>query len=416
MNQHNLNESSQHKRNFVLFTIAIFASFAIFGIADNIRGTVIPRIQAEFLLSELHLGLMLAINSSGYLIGCLITASIAKRIGIKYCHVLGLLLIAIAGVCIFFSQSFIMVVASLFLLNFAFGIMEIAVGVIAAKTFTENTGTMMNLAHFAFGAGAVFAPLISTSIMAAQFGDLVSSWRYVYLIALSFALIPMIPVLIGRLQKSDNAKKKTGVMLMLKKPSVWLVLLVLFFGVTAENGIASWFVTYLESAYAFPSDRAATFLTLYFVAFTVARLIIGPFIDRFGFINSLIVATAFSGVMITLGVVFGEGGAPLIILAGIGIAPIFPTVMAVIAKLFSDTIELAMTAIMTMIGIMTIPSNLMIGGIIRQARVSFTASYGQDGVAMAFSAGFLIFGTSCFIACIFTLVLRQRQKKAGKLV
>jgi len=416
MGNDNSGKNTQQKRNYILFTIAIFASFAIFGLSEGIRGPAVPRIQAEFMLTELHLGLLLALSSAGYLVACTLTAKLAGKIGIRYCHVLGLILISLSGVSIFFAPSFIMVLVGFFLMNIGFGALDIATGVLSAKIFVKNTGTMMNLTHFAFGAGAVIAPIISTSIMTARFADQVSSWRYVYLIALSFALIPAIPLLLGRLKNSEHGSGKSGYRDMLKKPSIWLVTLVLFFGLIAESGIASWFVAYLESSYAFTSERAALFLTLYFVSFMVARLVLGPFIDKLGFINSLAVATAFAGIMIILGVIFGSRGSVLIVLSGIGVAPIFPTVMAVIAKLFADTIERAMTTILTLIGALIIPANFLVGGIINQSRVVFTASHGEAGLTMAFSVGFLLFGFACFVSCVFILILRHRQKKAGKLV
>lgn len=416
MENDNLIDKPGHKRNFILFAIAIFSTFAIFGVADIIRGTAIPRIQVDFQLSALHIGALLASNSMGYLTASAITAEIARKIGIKACHIIGLILIAFSGVLIFFSPTFLILVFSFFVLNFGFGMVEIAVGVIAAKIFTKNTGTMMNLAHFFFGAGATFSPIVSTSIMAVRFGEQLFTWRHVYLIVLFFALVPAIPVLIGQLGKQDSTKKKLKYGIILRNPVMWFVVMILTFGVISEAGIASWFVIFLETSHEFPSDRAALSLTLFFVCFTVSRLLLGPLIDRIGFIKSLIFATAFSGVMITLGVLLGRSGSYLIILAGIGVAPIFPTVMAVIAKLFSDQIELAMTAIITIMGIIIVPMNLLVGGIINQARVLFSTNYGDAGIGMAYSAGILFFGLTSFIAFVFALILRARQKKSGKVV
>ena len=215
----------------------------------------------------------------------------------------------------------------------------------------------------------------------------------------------------------ENAKKASGgYTTMLKRPTTWLVVLVLLFGLIAEGGMASWFVAFLESAHGFSGDRAALYLTLYYLSFTLARLILGPLIDRIGFINSLIISLAFAGVMILLGLVFGEGGAPLIVLAGIGVAPLFPTVMAVIAKLFLDVIEIAMTTIMTLIGILVIPTNFLMVGVLEQARSFFAGYYGEAGDAMAFSVAFSVFGISCLVSCMFALILRHRQKKLGKMV
>jgi len=416
MKNNKLSNSSNEKRNYILFTIAVFSSFAIIGVADILRGAVNTNIQIEFSLTEFQLGMLFAVNAAGYLLGCTVTGFISEKIGIKICHIFGMLLITLGGICIFFSPSFPILLISFFVLNFAFGALEIANGVIAAKIFTKNTGTMMNLAHFSFGAGAVFAPMVSTAIIAAQFGTEITAWRYVYLIATAFALLPIIPVILGRLHKERKSKKKTGYLAIVKKPTIWLVFIILSLGLVSETGVANWFANHLVSSFGFESDTARLFLTLYFVCFTLGRLVLGPFIDRIGFINSLAIATAVAGIFITIGLILGERGAVFIVLSGFGVAPIFPTVMAVIAKLFSDAIESVMTTILTLVGIFAIPSHFLIGGVINQARISFTATHGEAGVAMAFSSGFILFAASCFFACIFSLVLRNRQKKTGKLV
>ena len=412
----NIIKTLTKNRNYILFTIAIFASFAIFGFSENVRSTAFPRIQEEFAITELHIGLLLAINSIGYVTACSYTAALAKKIGIKTCMVLTHILMAISGIGIFFSQSYLMLAASFFVLNLGYGMAEISNGIVAATIYTKYTGTMLNLAHFSYGAGAVFAPVAATSLMAVQYGDRLFGWRYMYIIILSFALMPAIPALLGRLKKQDYNKKKTGYALILKKRSLWLTVMILTFGVISEIGIAAWLVGFLEKAYSFPEDQAALRMTLYFVCFTIARLLLGPLIDKIGFINSLVFSAAFAGAMITIGVLIGEAGTPLLVLAGIGTAPVFPTVMAVIAKLFQDEIDLAITSVTTIMGIILVPANLLFGGIIDLLRQIFTDSHGEAGVGMAYSAGFMIVGLCCFASSTFALLLRKRQKKAGQLV
>ena len=416
MGGESLGNSSWRDRNFILFTITVFASFAILGIADNIRGTALPRIQEEFLLSEMHLGLLLAVNASGYLAACTFTAALARKIGMKACHVLGMSVIASSGLLIAFTPSFGVLLPSFFILNAGFGMMDISVGVIAARIFTRRTGTMMNLAHFFYGAGAVFSPIISTGIMAARFGEQLLGWRNAYLIILSFALLPVIPAVLGRLKKPEHDEKKTGYPALLRKPAIWLLTLILALGLAGEIGSAAWLVNFLETAYLFSSERAAMYLTLYFVCFTLGRLVLGPLIDKIGFINSLAISMALSGAFISAGVLLGEAGSPLLFIAGVAISPLFPTVMAVIAKLFADVVDLAMTAILTAIGVVLVPLNFLIGGIINEARLIFTDAYGDAGVRMAYQAGYLFVGLCCFGAFASALILRAKQKKAGMLV
>ena len=409
-------EQSGQKRNFALLAIAIFSAFAIFGFTDSARGSAIPRIQADFDLTELDLGVLLTGNVVGYLVSCTFTAALARKIGIKSCLITGLLIMPVSGVFMCLAQSFTTLAAAYFLLNLGFGMLEVSLGIIAATTFTKNTGAMLNLAHFFYGVGATISPLITTRIMAARLGDGVLGWRYMYLIILSFALIPAIPALIGRLKKQDYNKKKTGYTIILKKPDFWFTVMIIALGVICEIGIVAWLVNFLEKSYSFSSEQAALRLTLFFVCFTLTRLIVGPIIDKVGLINALVIFTIFAGTMITAGVICGEKGVFLLVIAGIGVAPVFPTVMAVIAKLYRDEIDVAMTATMTIMGIIMVPANLLLGGIINKAKLIFTDIHGEADVRKAYAVGFLFLGFCCVVAFVFALLLRRKQKKAGQLV
>ncbi|MCL1828635.1 MAG: MFS transporter [Oscillospiraceae bacterium] len=404
------------RQNYIIFTIAVFAAYAFFGFSENAKGPAIPRIQADFNITELQLGLLFAANAAGYLIACMYTAALAKKIGIKTCMLIALCVIAVSGIFICFSGGYLTLLAAFFVLNLGNGMLEISLSVIAAATFTKNTGAMMNLAHFFYGAGAVFSPVVSAGLMAASFGSNVFGWRYMYLAVLGMALIPAVIALIGRLEKKDYNKKKTGYAVILRNPTLWLTVMIFTPGAICEMGVGAWLVNYLEKACGYSAESAALSLTLFFVCFTLTRLIIGPVIDKVGFINSLAVLTAFAGIMIVIGVLRGEAGVTLLIIAGIGIAPVFPTVMAVVSKLFSEELDVAVTSITTVTGILTIPANLLLGGIIQLARTAFASTAADAGVGAAYSAGYLFLGLCCFVSAAAATVLRSRQKKIGRLV
>ena len=409
-------KSPGKNRNSILFTVAIFATLFIYGFCEAMKGPALPRIQADFGITEFQLGLLLATNSLGYLIACSFTASLSRKISIKVCLITALIIVAASGVLICFSPSYAILVLSFFILNLGNGMLEVSQGVIAATTFTKNTGAMMNLAHFFYGAGSIFSPIVTTSLMAARFGGQILSWRYAYLIVLSWALVPAIPAIIGRLNKRDGEIKKSGFVSILKKPTFWLVVLVLVLGSVFEMGVGAWFVNFLEKAYSYTSEQAAMRLTLFFVCLTLTRLFLGPAIDKIGLINSLAIVTAFAGIMTVTGVLCGEPGTVLLVIAGVGIAPLYPTIMAVVAKLFSDEIDYAMSVMMTVMGMFMIFANLLLGGIVQLTRMIFTDSHGEAGVGMAYSTGYLFLGICCFGAFVFAMILRSRQKKAGNLI
>ncbi|MNW04393.1 hypothetical protein D3C71_2004750 [compost metagenome] len=63
-----------------------------------------------------------------------------------------------------------------------------------------------------------------------------------------------------------------------------------------------------------------------------ARLFLGPVTDKIGYTLSIIILSAFSGLSSLIAIGLGEQGAIWFAIAGIGIAPIYPTVMAMLAK------------------------------------------------------------------------------------
>ena len=416
MGNENAHVAPGQKRSGIILLIAIFTTFLFYGFLGGIRGPALPRIQEDFSLTEFQLGLMLATNSLGYLISCSNTAALAKRIGIKTCLIISLTIFIISGCCICFSPSFIALLLSFFVLNLGCGMQEVSQGVIAAMTFTKNTGTMMNLTHFFYGAGNTISPIVSTSLMVARLGGKILTWRYAYLIILSWALIPAILMLIGRFKKQDVENRKSGLAELMKKPALWLTVFALAVASVCELGIGSWLVSFLEKAYSYSSEQAALRLTLFFVCMTVPRLFLGPILDRIGLITSVAIVTALTGIVVVAGVVCGEPGTILFVLSGVFLSPLYPTVAAVIAKLFSDEIDYAMSIMTTVMGAVMAIANLCLGGIIQLARRVFTNTHGDAGVGMAYSAGFLFLGLCCFGAFVITMVLRSRQKKAGQLV
>ena len=313
------------KQNTILF-ILLFAGMLFLGIIDNIRGPALPRMQMDFDVSAFQLGLIPAFSAVGYLAASAFTAELGRKIGMKSCVLLAFAAIVLTGVFIAFTPGFGFLLFALFALNVGAGVLDVSIQIIAGSTFTENVGSKMNMTHFFYGLGGIFAPMVSTSIMMARFGESLTGWRLMYLIVLSWAIVPAALTVFSKFNNLTTGKKSGGYAKLLKMPKLQLLVATLTIGLIAESGIAVWFVIYLERALDFAPERAALFLTLYFICFTASRLLMGPFIDKIGIVNSLMVLTSFCGVLVVSGVLLGAPGAPLIVAAGIGIAPLFPTV------------------------------------------------------------------------------------------
>jgi fucose permease len=296
------------------------------------------------------------------------------------------------------------------------GMLEITLGVMAAVMFTKNTGTMLNLAHFFYGVGGAVGPIISAGLMAAKFADGTLGWRYMYLVVLSWALIPLIPAAIGKYKGDSEKHGRTNYREALKNPVQWGVILMLSFSAITEMGIGGWLANYMEKANGLSPEKAALVLTAFFTAFTFARLVLGPLTDKIGYVFSIFLFCVIGGVLVTAGTALGVKGIIPIVLAGAFISPMYPTVMAVIAKVFSETIDTAMTVTMTIMGIISMAANLVLGGIVDGARRLLEPSHGAEAISMAYSAGIYFLGICLFLAAIAAWWLMKRLKKEGRLV
>lgn len=405
------------KSNMVILTAAIFIGFLVFGFSENIKGPAIPRIQADFSLSEFQIGLILALNSLGYLLACSYTGWLASRIGIKTATVLSFIAMAFAGVLIYFSPNYPAFSGSYFVMYLGNGMLEICLGIMAATIFTRNTGTMMNLSHFFYGLSSMIAPLLSTSLMGLAISNSELGWRGMYLIVLSFSLVPIIPVAFGKYPregKHDN--NKISLKDITRNSTAWLIVFILSFGVIAEMAVGGWLVNFLEKVYSFSPSSAAGVLTGFFFCFMLARLLFGPLIDKLGFVKSVMIFSFFAGTCIIISLLIGRPAAFLLAVAGFGIAPIYPTIMALMSKLFKDSIGTALTFTLTTMGIINVIGNFTVGAITDLFKAVFTSYSGvETGIRMGYSAGYMFIGICCFVCFSGTLILFNRLKRENSL-
>lgn len=406
------------KKNFIVLAIFIFASYFIFGISENIKGPAIPLIQADFSLSEGNLGLLMSLNSIGYLLACSFSGWFARKTGLKFSGVLCLSVMAVGGLLMAVSPSYLTFSGSYFLMYIGNGMLEIVLGIMAAKIFTERTGTMLNLSHFFYGLSSMLAPLFATWLISMKSGGGTLGWRGMYAVALSLSLLPILFVFFARFPKmqEEHHEHKTPFKEYIKNPISWLVIGILSFGVITEMSIGGWLVNYLEKSFSFSNTAASAALSGFFLCFMLARLLFGPVIDRIGLAKSLIFVTAFACVMVVLGVLLGQSGVVLLSVAGFGIGPIYPTVMAVIAKVFKSSLDATMSFTLTVMGLLTVAANALIGFIIDLGKSLTAASGAEASVRSGYFAGFLFLELSILLCFAGTIDLYRRLKRKNELV
>jgi fucose permease len=275
----------------------------------------------------------------------------------------------------------------------------------------------MNLSHFFYGLSSMIAPLLSTRLMGLSFSNSMLGWRGMYLIVLSFSLIPILPALFGTFPMKDKDNhERVSLKDFIKNPIAWLILFILSFGVIAEMAIGGWLVNFLEKSYSFDSTSAASVLSGFFFCFMLARLLFGPLIDRIGFVKSILILSCFSGISIITSLLIGKPAVFLLAIAGFGIAPIYPTVMALMSKVFKNNMDMALTFTLPLMGITIVIGNLLVGIITDSFKAIYTYYQGADaGIKAGYSAGYMFIGICCLICFSGTIILYKRLKSSNSL-
>lgn len=403
-------------KTYMMQLATIFFGFIIFGISENIKGPAIPRIQYDFNLDEMQLGSLLSLNALGYLIACSFTAYLIRKLGIKAVTLLAFGAMLVSGILIFFSRSYPIFSSSYFLMYIGNGMLEIGLAILGARIFTRNTGTMMNLSHFFYGLSSTVAPMIASGMMSVSLYGHMLDWRGMYLVMLSLSVLPMIPAFLSHFPGDDlPLEDRVPLKMLVRDPALWLLVLILSFGVVSEMAVGGWLVNFLEKAYRWDGVAASGMLSAFFFCFSAARLFLGPVTDKIGFNLSLIIFSAFSAVCTFAAIWGGESLAFLFAAAGVGIAPIYPTIMAFIAKRYPRGSDTAITFTVTLMGIGSVVGNYAIGAITSGVK----NSYGPDaetGLLRGLQAGYGFIGLCALICAISGCILYKYLKARKELI
>ncbi|MFC6227961.1 MFS transporter [Paenibacillus allorhizosphaerae] len=394
----------------------IFVGFIIFGFSENIKGPAIPRIQFDFMLNESQLGTLLSLNALGYLIACSFTAFLTRLWGIKIVSIAAFGTMIVSGVLIYLSRSYPMFSSSYFLMYIGNGMLEIALAILGARIFVKNTGTMMNLTHGFYGLSSTVAPLLATGLMSVTVFGHTLDWRGMYLVMLSLSILPILYAWRSSFPDDDLPHDdRVPLKIRMKDPVLWFMVAILTFGVVSELAVGGWLVNYLEKAYEWSAVTASGMLSAFFFCFALARLLLGPVTDKIGFILSLIVSSGISALCTFAAILGGEGLAFLFAAAGIGIAMIYPTVMAFIAKRYSSGSDTAITLTVTLMGVGSVIGNYVIGGIIEGIKHIYGAET-RTGLIMGLQAGYGFIGLCAAISAVFSCFLYRYLKKRQELI
>ncbi len=314
----------------MLILAAILAIF-FYGMIAAMLGTILPDLSARFLLTPKQNGTIAFAQALGLIIASVAVGPLIDNEGTKVGLVLGLVLIALALFALPNSKGYASVMMYLFLLGLGGGIIVTAANALVSDVSVEHRATTLNLLNLFFGLGGLATPFISANLLSRN------SVRLCYLTAALTAvtlvihiLTPMPPPSGARIFVFADVGPVLG------KPALFLLSLMLFLYVSCEVGVWNWLARHLI-AQGIAESRALNILSLGFaLGLLIGRVAVSPILISVSAANVTLVAAILMAITTYLMLQTAKPAVAwvLVFLAGVAMAPMFPTTLAMVADVF----------------------------------------------------------------------------------
>lgn len=331
----------------MLITAAVLAIF-VYGIIAAMLGTILPDLSTRFNLSPKQNGNIAMAQAIGLMIGGFFVGPLMDTEGKKVGLLLGLGLIAIALFGLRTAKGFTPIAVLMFILGCGGG--AIVTGANTLPPFIKiqglSVGGVFNLLNLFFGLGGLVTPLIAARLFKNQSSRLLMFAAG--LAVLTFGVHALTDMPGASNQVAFQASMVTD---LLGNGKLLALALMLFVYVACEVGVWNWLVRHLI-AQGVSETKALTILSLGFaLGLLIGRVAVSPVLGSLTPKQVLLGSGIFMAVM-TFVMLQSKSDTVAwitVLLAGIAMAPVFPTTLAVVNANFEKTAATA-TGIATTAG------------------------------------------------------------------
>jgi len=317
----------------MLFTAAILGIF-VYGMIAAMLGTILPDLSKTYSLSPKQNGNIALTQAIGLMIGSFSAGPLADLYGKQLGMVVGLGLVALAFFFLRGSRGYGTVMLAMLVLGLGGGVLVTGANSLSseiAKALQSNTSSIANQLNLFFGLGGLLTPLVAANLFKSDSKKLTLFAAALAIIALLASIFAPYPPAAGKL--SFNFASASG---LLTNTHLVLPALFLFLYVACEVGVWNWLARHLI-AQGVPEKRAMTILSLGFaLGLIVGRAVISQVLQSVDAKTVLIGAAVAMAVTTFLML---QSKSPVIawvavFVAGLAMAPVYPTVLGYVADAF----------------------------------------------------------------------------------
>jgi len=327
----------------VLIFAAILAIF-VYGMIAAMLGTILPELSERFRLTPTQNGTIATVQALGLIIASLCVGPLLDTQGDKVGLILGLGSIAAALFLLPRAKSYGNILLLLFLLGMGGGIVVTGANALANGVSGSQSAVVLNLVNLFFGLGGLATPFIAANIFKKNWVRLCYTIAGLTVAALAVQVFAKMPAPTGNAQ---FLLAQVGPIL--GKPVIFMLGLFLFLYITCEVGVWNWLPRHLI-AQGIPESRALNILSLGFaLGLLIGRVAISPVLAHAPAIEVTLGASIAMAITTFLMLQTNKPGMAfaLVFIAGLSMAPVFPTTLAITGQAFPQMTGTALGFVIT---------------------------------------------------------------------
>ncbi len=307
--------------------------FVLIGIVNTLLGPILPMLSARWRLDDAGAGGLFFVQSAGAIVGSALSGLLIKRFGFLPLLVAGFTLMAVSTTCLGF-EPWVVGVLSISGTGLSLGLTIPTINLLISELNIGRRAAALNLLNLAWGVGAVSGPVLVPTLSRA--------------VGLPFALLCVaasfivIGVLVGRSTVVLPVAEKTGegtssgAIRLWMTPYALLTAALVFVNIGTESAIGGWVASYVQRLGHSSQLSWAVAPSLFWAGLLSGRaaapLVLRRVRETWMVLLGMLVAV--SGLVVIL---LGTNIVPVLIgvgLAGLGLAPVFPTTIALFTERF----------------------------------------------------------------------------------
>jgi len=314
----------------MLILAAVLAIF-VYGVIAAMLGTILPGLAERFHLTPNQNGVIAFAQALGLMIASVGVGPLIDNEGKKIGLIIGLALIAVALVSLPKARGYGSIIALFFLLGLGGGVVVTGANALVSDVGEAHRGTALNLVNLFFGLGGMATPFIAANLLKRDLVKLCYTAGVFAVIALAVQWAAPIP---GPTGVRSFVLADAGAVL--GKPILLLCGLLLFLYVSCEVGMWNWLSQHLI-AQGISESRALNVLSLGFaLGLLVGRMAASAILIAVPPATVTLVAAVAMAVTsyLALQARTAKAAGILVFMAGLAMAPVFPTTLAIVGDAF----------------------------------------------------------------------------------